>query len=199
MPEKMLDGVPVVERRKYNHDTAMLRQRIMHLGMAIEKLKGRSKADEQALRTLEHRFPKEYWSVVESLKEEYGKAGRLISGPNGLKKTYTEVLAKAGYRCARCQTLGVEIDDNGKFRGTSLTIDHIHEKADDGGSGMENLQALCGPCHGLKTWLSASLRLHISIDARKAGLINRRFIASYEKRIGRKSLRHELLEELSYA
>ncbi len=196
MVEKMLDGEPVVEGRTYNHDIAFLKQRILHLGRIVEKLKNQHRADEIALKVLENRFPKEYWNVVESLKDEYAKAGRLISGPNGLSKTYSQVLENANYRCARCQIFGVKTDKSGIFQSSILTIDHIHEKTDGGSSAPENLQVLCNSCHRVKTWLSTSLRSHAPIDEETARSINKAFVESYERRIGKKALRHTLIEKL---
>lgn len=52
------------------------------------------------------------------------------------------VLSRAG---GRCQIGGVHCT------GVATEVDHIRNYKSGGGHGMDNLQAVCGPCHRAKT------------------------------------------------
>lgn len=196
MEEKASANDQTVKVSRYNRDIALLTQRVSQLNNTLERVRSQHRTDSVALNIIKARFPKEYWSVVNGLKEEYARAGRLVSGEHGaLGKAYSEVLERDGYRCARCNAFGVMLDGEGRLRRSILSIDHIHEKADGGGSSKENLQTLCNNCHGMKTRLSSALRPFIAIDRQKALIINERFLESREKHVGKNALRSALFEE----
>ncbi len=103
MEEKASGNDQTLKVSRYNRDMAVLTQRVSQLNITLERVRSQQRTDSVALNIIKRRFPKEYWAVVNGLKDEYAKAGRLISGEHGaLGKAYSEILERDGYRCARC-------------------------------------------------------------------------------------------------
>lgn len=83
----------------------------------------------------QHRGQRSNWKHGQSVTQRgYGHAWR---------KLRVQVLQRDGYLCQAHLRRGQDVPGN--------EVDHVVPKARGGTDNMDNLETLCGPCHGAKT------------------------------------------------
>lgn len=160
-PQKILDGVPVIELSKYNQTMTRQAQKYetKYHELKTKYIRTRNLKNllECMYEDLKTNYPEIYWEITNRFKSDWRNVtGRIVDTP-----TFAiEQARERDYhgKCVKCGIVSYMLNGENEIIATRLSIDHIHEKVDGGSNDKGNIQILCIECHSKKTKLFAYVR-----------------------------------------